>query len=217
MASLRIPEEHKQGLARLLNLGAEDWQKVLKVLATVPITNTLASTLAEELAHIDSIPPSDLEDVPETLISLYIVLAHSKQEPSEVIEDIQQALEGKAELRFPNEVGHRLSQLLDFESLVVSTKAEGLMYEYENIFSTARVVTDIRPVFGFDVEELPKAAVIIHTLSLHYYHEGNHREIRLALDEIDIDDIIEALERASKKAESLKSVLETAQLTYVEP
>jgi hypothetical protein len=217
MASLRIPDEHKQGLVRLLNLGADDWQKVLNVLAAVPITNTLATTLAEELTHIDGIQSTDLEDVPETLISLYIVLAHSKQEPSEVIEDIQRALEENAQLRFPNEISQRLSQLLDFEPLVVSAKAEGLMYEYENIFSTARVVTDIRPVFGFDVEDLPKAAVIIHTLSLHYYHEGNHREIRLALDEFDIDDIIEALERASKKAESLKSVLETAQLTYVEP
>ena len=218
MASLRVPEEHKEGVARLLNLSKEDMEKLLSVLETVPVTSTLRETLVEKLSTLDTILHGDVDEAANTLTALYIVLAYSNEPPSEVADDIAEALKGIGiELKFPDEVRQRLIQLLSFDSFVVSAKAEGLMYEYENVFSTARVFTDIRPVFGIDTQELPKAGIITHMLSIHYFHGGQHKEINIALDEVDIVTIFDALERANNKGESLKSVLEMARLTYIEP
>lgn len=218
MASLRVPQEHKEGLARFLNLSSEDMQKVVSALETVPITSNLRKTLTERLATVDAIPESNVNEATETLIALYIVLAYSNETQSEVANEIAEALEGIGiELKFPDQTRQRLAQLLSSERLVVSAKAEGLMYEYDNVFSTARVFTDIRPVFGLDPEELPKAGVITHMLSIHYFESGDHKEINIALDELDIDILVNALERANIKSESLKSILEKAQLTYIEP
>lgn len=218
MASLRVPEEHRAGLARLLNLSSEDTRKVVSTLESVPITNALRQTLVERLSTLDAILQGNVDEAAEALTGLYIVLAHSNEPPSEMANEITDSLkEIGVELKFPDEVQQRLTQLLSFDSLVVSAKAEGFMYEYENVFSTARVHTDIRPIFGLDAQEPPKAGVITHTLNIHYFHGGEHKEINIALDEIDIGSIIEALDRADNKGESLKSVLEMARLTYIEP
>lgn len=218
MASLTVPEEHRAGLARLLNLSSEDAQKVASTLKSVPITNTLRQTLAERLSTLDAVLQGNVNEAADTLTGLYIVLAHSNEPPSEMASEVADALkEIGIQLKFPDEAQQRLTQLLSFDSLVVSAKAEGFMYEYENVFSTARVHTDIRPIFGLGAQELPKAGVITHTLNIHYFHAGQHKEINIALDEIDIGSIIDALERADNKGESLKSVLEMARLTYIEP
>lgn len=218
MASLTVPKEHQAGLAKLLNLSSEDTQRVISALENVPITNTLRQTLAERFSTLDAIPQGEADEAAETLTALYIVLAHSNDPPSEMASEIADALkEIEIELKFPDEAQERLVQLLSFDSLVVSAKAEGLMYDYENVFSTARVFTDIRPVFGLDAQELPKAGVITHMLSIHYFHGMQHKEINIALDEIDMDNIMDALVRADNKGETLKSVLEMARLTYIEP
>lgn len=218
MASLTIPKEHQAGLAKLVNLSSEDAQRVVSALKDVPVTNTLRHALAERLSTLDAIAQGDADEAAESLTALYTVLAHSNEPPSEMATEIADALrEIGIELKFPDEVQQRLVQLLSFDSLVVSAKAEGLMYDYENVFSSARVFTDIRPVFGLDAEELPKAGVITHMLSIHYFHGMQHKEINIALDEVDMGNIMDAIERADKKGESLKSVLEMARLTYIEP
>jgi hypothetical protein len=218
MASLRVPEEDRAGLITLLNLSSEDTQKVVSTLESVPITNTLRQALVERLSTLDTILQGNANEVVEALTGLYIVLAHSNEQPSEMASEIAAALkEIGIELKFPDEVEQRLTQFLSFDSLVVSAKAEGFMYDYDNVFSTARVHTDIRPIFGLDAQESPKAGVITHTLNIHYFHGGQHKEINIALDEVDIGIIADALERADNKGESLKSVLEMARLTYIEP
>lgn len=216
MASITVPEQHRPGLTKLLNLSADDAQKVASALESIPITGELREVLAETLSALDVMPQDDANNTAEALGSLYAVLAYTNESPSEVAADVVEALgEAGIELKSPDEVQQRLAQLLSFDSILVSVKADGLRYEYENTFSTARVSTDIRPIFGLNAEEPPRAAVITHMLSMHYYRGGQHKEISLALDDIDIEIMMDALERASKKGESLKSIFEAARLTHV--
>jgi hypothetical protein len=223
MASLRIPEEYKGGIVKLLKLSDEDAQKLLSVLQSIPITNTLKQELSEKVFALGTITKSDADEIADALRSLSLVLAYSNEPPSEFVDGLAEAMEesGDEELKLPDEIRdnikQRLTKFLDIDSLIVSAKAEGVMYEYENVFSTARVLTDIRPVFGLNAEEPPKAATITHMLSIHYSHSGDHKEIQIALDEIDLEDLMDAFERANTKAESLKSILEMAKLFHIEP
>src|SRR5216684_2941396 len=111
MASLRVPEEHRAGLARLLNLSSEDTHKVVSTLESVPITNALRQTLVERLSTLGAILQGNVDEAAEALTGLYIVLAHSNEPPSEMANEIAGSLkEIGVELKFPDEVQQRLTQ-----------------------------------------------------------------------------------------------------------
>ena len=71
---------------------------------------------------------------------------------------------------------------------------------------SSKVISDIRPIFGFNVNEKPKAAVIVHQLHLHY-HQGDekemHKDIYMALDNDDLQNLKETIERAQLKTKIL--------------
>ena len=222
MASLRIPEEYRGGLVKLLKLSDEQAQKLLSALENTPITNTLIATLSEKVSALGTITESDTDEIASTLWSLYLILSYSNEQPFELADDIVEAIEEiddelKSTSETRNNIKQRLTQILGIESFVVSAKAETTMHEHDNVFSIARVSTDIRPVFGLNAEDPPKAATITHMLSIHYSHGGQHEQVNIALDEIDLETIMDALERAGSKAESLKSILEMAKLVHIEP
>jgi hypothetical protein len=107
----------------------------------------------------------------------------------------------------------RLSDLLSTDVFSIGAKALVLSREQERTFCRARIITDIRPVFGADVTQQPKAAVLIHTFRISY-HEGNLlRDFYVLLDSEDIEALRELLDRADAKAKSLESVIKAANVT----
>src|SRR5215210_3823930 len=101
-------------------------------------------------------------------------------------------------------VRHGLAELLDVDKFMVIARAGNLSLENEHSLTDTRVITDIRPVFE---EENPKAsprgAVIVHTLKIRYRANNEVREFFVTLDDNDVSELSEQLERASSKAESL--------------
>jgi hypothetical protein len=112
----------------------------------------------------------------------------------------------------------RLTKLLDNQAILVAAKARLVFIEHEHYLCYARIVTDIRPVFGLDVSRKPRAAMIAHTLKL-VYHEGKGKDTKeffVALDPSSLDRLSELIERAKAKEETLKSVLGTADVQYLD-
>jgi hypothetical protein len=94
-----------------------------------------------------------------------------------------------------------------------------LSVENEHPLQDVRIVTDVRPVFEPDtVETAPRGAIILHQLKLTYWAHGstNTENFFITLDANDVRNLLEQLERASSKAASLKAVLESAQVPYVD-
>jgi hypothetical protein len=77
-------------------------------------------------------------------------------------------------------------------------------------------VSDIRPVFSDDVEEAPTVAVIVHMLKIVYYQAGERREFVVAMDTKDIQLLIDTCDRAAKKTKGLETVIESANMAYIE-
>src|SRR5205085_649732 len=68
----------------------------------------------------------------------------------------------------------RLELLLGLDStLGVTAKALDVMTEHERTFCTARILSDVRPVFSGGAEHA-SAAVIIHNLQLGFHRDGKH-------------------------------------------
>ncbi len=105
----------------------------------------------------------------------------------------------------------RLAALLALDSLnSIALKAKELQAESERTFCDARIITDVRPVFGENIEDSP-AMIIVHTLKIGF-HESGHKDIYVALDAGDIANLKKTLQRAEDKANKLKAILDKAGL-----
>ena len=77
-------------------------------------------------------------------------------------------------------------------------------------------MTDLRPIFGDNVDALPEAALLRHTLKFEFIHEENRLgNFYIVLDEADLDQMEEIIGRAKQKSASLKLALERAGLSYL--
>jgi hypothetical protein len=106
-------------------------------------------------------------------------------------------------------------RILNVHPLSMIAKAKDLLYEYENTFCDARIVTDIRPVFDADIQVPPTEMVITHTLKLEYHHAGKHTEVHIAVDKNDMEILMGVLLRAQDKSATLSAVLGKAGLSKV--
>lgn len=88
--------------------------------------------------------------------------------------------------------------------------------DYDRVFRDARILTDIRPVFGMDPTAGPLAGIVIHTLRIDYHEAGDHPSFHVALDTGDLRRPWELVERAIKKEASLKTEIEKTSMKYLE-
>lgn len=90
-------------------------------------------------------------------------------------------------------------------TLGVSVKAESLLTRNERQFVYATVSTELRPIFGANVEAAPNYGIIVHNLILNIREGGNSRPIGLALTSNDVLTLGEVLNRAWKKDVTLRT------------
>ncbi len=91
--------------------------------------------------------------------------------------------------------------------LHVSEKAETLAYSYQNIVSSQRIMTDVRPVFDKEANTIQEM-IILHTLLVEYYDGiSPPSRIALTLDSGDIAELRRLCERAERKAHTMRDTL----------
>lgn len=222
MSSLVIPEEYEVGFAKLIALDPPEMERLLEELSKGPMVlrpTALATKLAERL--IGSIDGDDLEEIIQALVSLYYI-GEGFERKDEFAEEIVEAIEDSDSeiLSLPEPDRERFKQqlikFLDIDSLRIAAKALFLLHEYERVFCDARVMTDIRPIFGSRPDEPPKAALIVHTLKLNYHDATGLKEFYISMDSDEMDELMFALDRADLKAKSLRTVLDEAKLSRVD-
>jgi hypothetical protein len=125
-----------------------------------------------------------------------------------------------------SEVGQRWTKLRQFllSTLVLDrtvgtpAKAGPVMTDHERIFESARILTDIRPIFRPDLSEKPSSAVIVHMLRLTTRDIFNARQSQyFALDANDVRFMKQLFERAIKKEETLKNLMDSVNITTIDP
>jgi hypothetical protein len=109
-------------------------------------------------------------------------------------------------------IKERFQKILSIDTLNSLSKAIGLQREGERLYCDAQIFSDVRPVFGKDVSQDPTAAVITHTLKIGYHDGRGHQEFFLVLDQEDLGNLQEVIERASAKSETLDRLLHRLEL-----
>jgi len=223
VAFIKVPDRYRDGLAEIARLSEGSFSEVYEALAKAPRETSSQTELADRVSEeVGSVGRDQVKNLIAALTSLYQVRGRAGVSSEKLATEIYDAIvrEGSDLVRKEDagEFRSRLEKFLGLDSLnVVASKAKELQTDVERAFCEARILTDLRPVFGSTVEA-PIAMVIVHTLKLAYHDAatGNHEEIFVALDGGDIEKLKAVLERAEKKAKSLAARLQTAGIKTVE-
>ena len=221
MASLQIPEEYKVGLAKILYLDESSVQDLLSALADTPLVLSYKDISAKLKTKVKSLPEKDIDQIIEVLVSLSIVRYSADKTSAELIDDLCDAIdEDESEvLRIPPQqrdaFKKRLADFFNEKALRVASKARAVQREQNHFFCSARLLTDIRPVFESTPEE-EMIVVPVHMLKITYHQREQLKEFFLALDKSDLKELRELIEKAEAETESLKSAFEVAKISYVQ-
>ncbi|MFY9951431.1 MAG: hypothetical protein WAK27_22210 [Candidatus Sulfotelmatobacter sp.] len=221
MATIKIPDRYKPGLAVLAALPEEVFNQVIATLDTTPSAPRGQKELTAWLSsEAKSVTPTDLRKLVDTLASLYRLRVKSNVTSEVLATDVADAASKDARLGTSADiVRSRLTQLLAINALnLVDAKARELQLEAEHSFCDARMITDIRPVFGSNVSDSPEAMIIVHTLKLGYHDSASqtHKEMYVALDEDDIVTLTTLLKRTQDKTKALKKQMASVGIELVD-
>lgn len=213
---LKIPDRDKPHLAKLLALSdaastalVEQFDKARPTLS--------AETLASQVVDPRVLLGESLPGVISVLVSLVLTAEIRHLSLSDVVNDVVDAAVA-SDIKVPDgdkaKAKGTLLKLTSNQTIAVTARAIGLLREHERMLSSARILTDMRPIF---LGESPKpvAAVVTHTLRIEAHKEEGHVSEFFALDLKDLKALRDTVDRAIKKEESLKATLQSGGLSFV--
>jgi hypothetical protein len=218
MPSLRVPPPLLAPFKVLRELSQADFDALTVALAgATPVLrpDSLAASIA---SSVPSLAETSLAEVLSALTSLMGL----RRVQGVTVAEIAERLASSEDLETPKKdrarFAKRVEKALDTRAVRLLGKAADLGSEHDKVFVGARILTDVRPIFGDDVGEIPEGAVMSHTLKLEFVHEeGTLGNAYVVLDNEDIQGLKVALERAEAKATTVKRMLEKLDVPYLGP
>jgi hypothetical protein len=163
-------------------------------------------------------PSPELDDIVQVLVGLSSARAGSDVSIEEFSKDVAKSMTRRkdAPKDYDESVFEKtLSSLLGIESLALSARAAEIQHDYERVFASARIVSDIRSVFGTSNID-PVGAMIVHNLKITFFEEGRVREAFFALDNADLIVLRQVIDRAELKTPKLETMIKTSGVQYFE-
>lgn len=218
MPSLRVPPQFVTSFKALRDMSPAEFDALADALAeATPVLRpeSLAASIASTVSSLS-------EPALTELFSALTSLTGLGRLQNATVEEIAERLAASEDLETPKEerdrFAGRVAQTLDSRTVRILGKAVDLGTEHDKVFVGARVLTDVRPIFGEDAAQPPEGAVLSHTLKLEFVHdEGTLGNAYVVLDNEDLQALRKALERAEAKAETMKQVLGKMDLQYLGP
>ncbi len=215
-SSLRIPERDRSALAKLAALPIALVDMLAQALEREPPTLSYEDLEARVSERVTDIPNSDVQSIVDLLMTLYSVKNAFDAPTAEFVTEIAES----ESLDFSREVRDRLrdylKQLLSIESLIITSKASDVLLTNENNFHGARIVSEVRYLFGDNVESLPTAAVINHVLKITCHEDSKLTDIYIGLDTVDLANLKAVIERAQQKGDTLRSMMANAGIKVID-
>ncbi len=215
LPGLIIPDRYRPGVVSVGTVTDEQFVELLGALKKSPPSADTAADLAGKLSpDVPSIDRAELEDLVSALASMQGVQKSAHVEVSRFVTDLWDSLVEDDDDDELNEetFKSRVTSLLNETTVqLTSVKVAELRREIERMFCSARVLTDIRTAFGYDTTKRP-ALTIMHTLEIKYHDDtGELREFYVSVDNGDLRELREAINRAFDKNKTLIDLLQKAE------
>ena len=132
----------------------------------------------------------DLKIGPESLVNALTEKIASKAATAKALETWRRATE---------KIIEAIRSLNPDHAIVITRKANRIVNDHEHLFISAKIITDIRPIFNTAGDKIIQS-LISHVLSIHYRSGKDHCDIQFALDANDVSELKALCERAERKA-----------------
>ncbi len=213
--ALPVPKRYIPVLSTIRNLPEPAANELLRVLRDAQIARTSEELYQAIAPQVPSIPGEQLKQILGFLYSVYHVRETSEMNRNDFLNELLETVESEAPPTSSeasvSAVRQRFKDLLDLKSLGTLSKAVRLQRDQERLYCEAKIISDIRPVFGDDVKSRPVAATITHSLQIGYHeNDGDHKEFFIVLDDFDLNELEKVLQRAREKSDSLTQLLDDA-------
>jgi hypothetical protein len=216
MAKLTVPSVFKPALAKLAAIPAQSAAELISAVgSSQPVLNPKKMALQIGPAT-PSISGEDLEQILTALFSLSAVRVLNKVPITSFLDDVCESLHPRKNDVDSAVLRSRLEQLLQSEPVVLAAKGSAIQREYPNVIVNARVLTDLRPVFG-DGPETLQSGIITHNLKLTYLESNEMRESFFAMDDDDLTMLQKSIVRAQVKSKTLREFIVRSGLPNMEP
>jgi hypothetical protein len=210
MPSLHIPDEYKEGFNSLGTLDHENFAKLIRLLDEAGPAMSSSTLIANVSAKFDEVVKHKIISILEAVTELDEYRSSDDLEVEDIIQQSYSAildLDAVKSEEDAQRICERLKQLINVNgSIAVTSKTFDLKTDYEKIFLHSRIISDARPVFGKDCSEKPKGILINHILKIIYRDIEGNKEIYLSLDMDDIVQMVEQINRAVDKSNSLEKM-----------
>lgn len=197
MAQLRIPPEHRAAVVALSQLPLSDVEALASDLkGATPSMRGVRDAVGKYFQ-------SNVAPITAALVSLAMTLAASPDATAKKLSaDLRETLGddgGDADL----------TVLLGSPTLMALTKTIDLRTAHERILQDFRIFTDIRPVFGNEVDEPISSAIVTHVARITYGTSESVKELFVGLNHQDLLEIKKVVERALTKEERANQFIES--------
>lgn len=207
-AKIRVPKRYYDGLAALLRL--DDIQAQVLSTAIEEVSPSTTSSDFASKGNVGTIDASDASKIYDALRSIYVVRSAENSTPEVFVARLLDAMTAADDDRLHvsadkrEDIQRRLLRLIAAPSLSVAAKSQDLSHDFERTFCTAKVLTDLRPVFKENAKDTPVGFMVINTLRLDIHEHGDHSAIFVGLSEDDLTTLRDAVVRALEKSETLR-------------
>lgn len=219
MPSISIPEPFRPALERIGAMPEPEFERLYKALTEAPPNLNLEVVVENTRASLGGESP-EVREIIQAITSLSAAFLGGGLPLDEFVSDVARSvvrrrLGSPAKKIDPEEFKKRLVALLSIDSVRQAARANDVQHEYENLFSSARILSDIRPIFD-EGGQNPHGAVIVHNLKLTFFRAGHYSELFVGMDNADLKVLQRAIERAVIKTDALERLIQNTDLKYFE-
>ena len=224
MATVRIPVRHKEPLAFVASMEEDRFDELKECFQPVQGDLSMSSVVRQIAAAVE--PDAEAGAVLDALIGAKAFTSDIEltQENAALqiaalqIAALQIAGSDPLELDDPQRdvLADRLTALFQLPALNLLAHSSSLRAEDEYSYCASRIFSDLRPMFGPDEDVTAVAALIRHSLKFDVHIDGRIESLLIVVNERALQEIATVVERAIRKAESLRDIAHRAGLSVID-
>lgn len=205
---MTVPRKALASIRVLAELSDDQMAALVATLATPMEGIASPGTLANNVAELgEPYTRQATLDLTSTLFNLSALHFTQGWDLAEIVAVVADSPDLEVDAADRPKVRDRLSVLLAEPVVAALAKASSIAYEHQNSFDSARVVSDIRPIFGDDPTVEPSGAMITHTLHIDYVGSEGHSSLYVTLSGTELEELASSVRRAQEKDETLRRLV----------
>ncbi len=204
---LILHDDNLEDLAVLRDLGAESIKLIIDKIKKLSPPPLKPLDLHRALKEILPERTTEIEIIFRPLMFLYNLRRKRNISVEELIDGLSYSITlaknrwDEDKISEWNKLKPLFQELFSLPEIWTVVKALDLAYDYTHLLRNIKILTDIRPVYNEEATEI-LGAVVSHTLRLYYDSSEGTISLSIALDEEDVENLLDSCTRALEKAKT---------------